>query len=68
MPVTLSPSSAGQELSIPTVIGGKYSVESQTNLGDPVWQPVKDFDGDGTVQVVRLPNAATQQFLRVKGM
>jgi len=68
MPVTLSPSSVGLELSIPTVIGGKYSVETQTNLGDPIWLPAGDLDGDGTVQVVRLPNAANQQFVRVKGM
>ena len=68
MPVTLSPSSAGLELSIPTVIGGKYSVEAQSNMGDPTWLPVRDLDGDGTVQVVPIPAVATQQFLRVKGM
>jgi hypothetical protein len=65
--VTVGQNGGFFEISVPTVLGGHYEIQGQNNLND-AWSSVQTFDGDGTVQVKKLPaSPATQQFWRVKG-
>ena len=67
MPVTINNTGGSIQISVPTVIGGHYTIEGQGSLGGP-WGSVLTFDGDGTIQTRTVPvTGSNQQFLRVKG-
>jgi hypothetical protein len=66
-PIALDVRPGRATLSVPTVIGGHYSVESKGKLDQTEWKADDIFDGDGTVQRRSIPENSIEIYFRVNG-
>jgi len=66
-PVGVSSSGRNILLSIPTVIGGHYSIEGTDRIDKADKSLEQKFDGDGTVQTKSIPATNSESYFRVNG-
>jgi hypothetical protein len=67
MPISVDLSPPNVLLSVPTVIGGHYQIESMEKLDKADKSLTDKFDGDGTVQTRSIRITNSQSFFRVNG-
>jgi hypothetical protein len=67
MPIGISPNGDNVLLSIPTVLGGNYSIESKGKLDQTLFKLEGTFQGDGTVQTRSIPVTGSETYFRVNG-
>jgi hypothetical protein len=61
----LNPGTNG--ITLPTQGGVQYALEFKDSLDEPVWQPLSDIQGDGTVMMFTDPNPSpTSRFYRLR--
>jgi hypothetical protein len=67
MPIGISADAGHVFISVPTVIGGHYTIESKDKIDQANSKLEDKFDGDGTVQIRSIRPSFSQQYFRVNG-